>query len=117
MLSKQILADQDGKLWLGPEGELKYGRMHFSELYSVFSVPHTITVLWGTREVGTVDADFLQVLDSDRQRGTFALAGKPWQVQHIDWKKGVCIVEPASHSRSLGWRPAIPEPLAHPSDA
>jgi ATP-dependent helicase Lhr and Lhr-like helicase len=103
MLSKQILADQDGKLWLGPEGELKYGRMHFSELYSVFSVPRTITVLWGTREVGTVDADFLQVLDSDRQRGTFALAGKPWQVQHIDWKKGVCIVEPAAHATAARW--------------
>lgn len=103
MLAKQILADQDGKLWLGPEGELKYGRMHFSELYSVFSVPRTITVLWGTREVGTVDADFLQVRDSDRLRGTFTLAGRPWQVQHIDWKKGVCVVEPADRAAAARW--------------
>jgi ATP-dependent Lhr-like helicase len=103
MLTREILSDQDGKLWLGPKGEQTYGRMHFSELYSVFSVPRTITVQWGTREVGTIDADFLEALDSDRQRGAFALAGRPWQVQHIDWKKGVCIVEPAEHASAARW--------------
>lgn len=103
MLASGILADQDGKLWLGPDGEKKYGRMHFSELYAVFSAPRLITVSWGTREVGTIDAAFLQVLDSDRQRGAFSLAGRPWQVIHIDWKKGVCVVEPAERAAAARW--------------
>ncbi len=103
MLSNEILADQDGKLWLGPDGEKRYGRMHFSELYAVFSAPRLITVSWGTREVGTVDADFLQVLTSDRPGGAFSLAGRPWQVVHIDWKKGVCVVEPADRAAAARW--------------
>jgi ATP-dependent helicase Lhr and Lhr-like helicase len=45
MLAQEVLSDQDGKLWLGALGEKKYGRMHFSELYAVFSTPRHIKIL------------------------------------------------------------------------
>jgi ATP-dependent helicase Lhr and Lhr-like helicase len=107
MLVSEILSDQDGKLWLGAVGEKKYGRMHFSELYAVFSTARHMTVRWGTREVGTIDADFLTALDEDRaKKATFSLAGKPWQVVHIDWSKGVCIVEPAERAAAARWNGA-----------
>lgn len=107
LLSSEILSDQDGKLWLGAVGEKKYGRMHFSELYAVFSTARQMTVVWGTREVGSVDADFLTALDEDRaQKATFSLAGKPWQVVQIDWSKGVCVVEPAEHAAAARWNGA-----------
>lgn len=107
MLATEILSDQDGKLWLGAVGEKKYGRMHFSELYAVFSTARYMTVMWGTREVGTIDADFLTALDEDRaKKATFSLAGKPWQVVHIDWNKGVCVVEPAERASAARWNGA-----------
>ncbi len=67
MLASEILADQDGALWLGPAGEKRYGRRNFSELYAVFSTPRTLTVRWGAQEVGSVDAGFVEGLDAADQ--------------------------------------------------
>jgi ATP-dependent Lhr-like helicase len=103
MLAATILSDQDGKLWLGEGGEKRYGRRNFEELYAVFSSPRLITVQWGTREIGTVDADFLEVLTGKTQRAAFSLSGKPWDVTQIDWRKGTCYVEPATNAAAPRW--------------
>ncbi|MFZ6186175.1 ATP-dependent helicase, partial [Nannocystis pusilla] len=55
MLARDILADHDGRLWLGPRGEQLYGRRHFAELYAVFSTPRLITVVAHGHELGSVD--------------------------------------------------------------
>lgn len=103
MLSKGILADHGGKLWLGPEGEKRYGRRNFGELYAVFSSPRMMDVRWGPREIGTVDANFLESLMQEPGRAAFTLAGQPWQVLGIDWAAGVCAVTPAQDGRSARW--------------
>lgn len=103
MLARGILADHGGKLWLGPEGEKRYGRRNFGELYAVFSTPRMIEVRWGSREIGTVDADFLEAIQEEPGRSAFTLAGQPWQVLGIDWAAGVCAVAPAQDARSARW--------------
>lgn len=94
MLEKEILADQEGRLWLGPEGEKRFGRANFSELYAVFSVPREIVVFYGEDEVGTIDSSFLEVLEGKEEGGRFILGGRPWQIESIDWKRGRCRVHP-----------------------
>jgi len=103
MLAAEILADQGGKLWLGPVGEKKFGGGGFRNLYSVFDAPRTITVRWDTRDIGTVDAKFLEAIDSDAQRGSFVLAGRAWQIIELNYKRAVCSVVPAPEGRAARW--------------
>lgn len=103
MLSERILADQDGRLWLGPEGERIYGRANFRKLYAAFESPRLITVRVDTYEVGTVDAQFLSTLDSGSEPASFVLAGKAWRVVTIDWDRGICIVRPEADGRAARW--------------
>jgi ATP-dependent Lhr-like helicase len=103
MLAKGILADQDGKLWLGPEGERKYGYANFQALYAVFDAPRMFVVKADTREVGTVDAQFLHSVATSDKDKTFTLAGQPWEIVHIDWDRGICIVRPTSEGRAPRW--------------
>ncbi len=103
MLAHDILADHDGKLWLGTEGERRYGKANFRELYAVFDAPRVITVRWNAREIGSVDARFLATLDSDVHPGSFVLAGRSWEITHIEWERGVCVVRPAPEGRAARW--------------
>ena len=103
MLAREILADHDGKLWLGPEGEKKYGRANFEALYAVFSVPYMFTVTCDAREVGTVDAKFLRTIAADDADKTFTLAGQPWAIVHVDWERGKCVVRPSRDGRAPRW--------------
>jgi ATP-dependent Lhr-like helicase len=103
MLEADILADHEGLLWLGARGERLYGRRNFGELYAVFDTPRLITALWETRELGTIDANFLQSLGDDKGPASFTLAGRPWRVTGIEWGRGVCHVAPAEDARSARW--------------
>ncbi|MEI7893614.1 MAG: DEAD/DEAH box helicase [Myxococcales bacterium] len=103
MLAAGILVDQGGKLWLGPAGERSYGYAQFRALYAVFDVPKMITVRADMREVGQVDALFLQVLVSKGNDPSFTLGGQPWQVVHVDWERGICVVRPAVDGRAAKW--------------
>ncbi len=100
MLGDGILFESDGRLALGPQGERLYGRRNFEALYAVFDAPALLRVMAGPREVGTVDAQFLQALPPD---SAFVLGGHPWQVGHVDWKKGLCEVSPAPSGKHLNW--------------
>lgn len=103
MLTKSILADHDGKLWLGPEGERRYGHANFESLYAVFDVPQMFTVRADTREIGTVDAQFLRNIASGDKDKTFTLAGQPWEIVHIEWERGICVVRPTTDGRAARW--------------
>ena len=113
MLEQGILADHDGKLWLGDEGEKRYGRRNFEELYAVFSSPRIVTVMWGTREVGTIDVEFLEALKAKSAEPAFSLGGRPWAVREVDWRKGICYVDPASAANAPRWS-GSPKFLSYP---
>ena len=100
MLSEGILLAADGRLSLGPRGERLYGRRNFQALYAVFEASALLQVFWGPREVGTVDAFFLQSLPA---ASCFVLGGRSWQIERVDWKKSRCEVTPAPEGRHLNW--------------
>jgi ATP-dependent Lhr-like helicase len=113
MLERGILADHGGRLWLGPRGEQLYGRRNFGELYAVFSTPRLITVFAGSEELGTVDARFLQGLDSEQRPPTLTLGGRAWRLVSVHWGRGVCHVQPADHAGYTRWS-GSPRPLSTP---
>lgn len=103
MLGDGILADHGGRLWLGPEGEKRYGRANFRELYAVFDTPRLISIRAGIQEVGSIDASFLSAISSEPEPGAFLLAGRTWEVVTIEWERGLCIVKPAPAGRAPRW--------------
>ncbi len=103
MLEESILADHGGKLWLGEEGEKRYGRANFRQLYAVFNAPRLISVRHDLTEIGTVDASFLACLDSGEDAGTFVLAGRAWEIVTIEWERGICVVRPCVKGRAPRW--------------
>lgn len=100
MLAEGIVVADGGRLSLGPRGEKLYGRRNFQALYAVFEAPSLLAVSWGPRDVGTVDALFVQALPPE---SCFVLGGRPWRIVHVDWKKGRMEVEPAPSGRHLAW--------------
>jgi ATP-dependent Lhr-like helicase len=107
MLAENILALVDHRLVLGDRGQRLYGAKNFLELYAVFSTPRVLRVLHGAQEIGLVDAFFLQ--DEDRRSAAFVLAGRPWRILSVQWKAGICEVEPADHGAYPRWygRPVL----------
>lgn len=103
MLERDILSSQEGLLWLGAAGEKRYGRANFEALYAVFQVPQMFVVIADHQEVGTVDAHFLRVVASSTKDQSFTLAGQPWEIVHIDWERGKCIVKRTANARAPRW--------------
>jgi ATP-dependent Lhr-like helicase len=103
MLAKGILADHEGRLWLGEQGEKKFGRANFRELYAVFDAPRLITVRHANHDVGTVDATFLTSLLEEKGFGSFILGGRAWQILDVEWSKGRCAVKPGEDGRAPRW--------------
>ncbi len=107
MLAEGILARDGGRLALGPRGERLYGKRNFLELYAVFSTPRILTVLHGSREVGSIETAFAE--GQEPAELTFTLAARAWRALEVDFKHGVVRVEPipeGSHARWSG-RPTL----------
>lgn len=103
MLGQGVLSDQEGKLWLGPVGEKRFGHSNFRELYAVFDAPRLVTVRAGVEDIGSVDATFLMALMEDGHGCAFTLGGKAWEVVHVEWERGLCIVRPVAEGRAPRW--------------
>jgi ATP-dependent Lhr-like helicase len=94
--------DRDGDLaFVGPEAEKRFGRRHFSDLTAVFSAAPEFLVLAGREEIGNVGTDaLLTAVEGPR---VLLLAGRTWQVNHIDWKRRRCYVEPSKLPGLARW--------------
>lgn len=102
MLSKEILWDDEGILWLGREGEETFGRQNFMELFSVFMSPPLFSVLHGRQELGYVDeTTFLGKQDGPR---VLLLGGRSWLVNHIDWQRRIAFVEATDQKGRSRWK-------------
>lgn len=101
MVSEDIVVQADSRMSLGERGEKLYAGRNFLELYAVFSTPAVLKVMHGTREVGTIDAWFMQLGGDGPQ--TFVLGGDPWEVVHVHWRRGSCQVRPAPRARYPVW--------------
>ncbi|WP_433490757.1 NERD domain-containing protein [Nocardia grenadensis] len=76
---------------LGPEAEKHFGRRHFMDLLAVFTAAPEFTVFAGRQEIGTVGTTVLT--DPIEGPRILLLAGRSWQVTHIDWKRRQVYVE------------------------
>jgi ATP-dependent Lhr-like helicase len=109
LLATGHLDSDSGMLFIGPEAERRYGRRHFMELVSVFTAEPEFTVIAGRRELGTVDPLVLtRKVDGPR---IVVLAGRPWEVTHIDWRRHRCWVAEASQPGRMRWQ-GQPQPLS-----
>lgn len=102
LLSEGYLERDGAMAFIGPEAERKFGRRYFSDLLAVFSAPPEFTVLTGRTEIGRVGDDVLMADDQDGPR-VLLLAGRTWQVGHIDWKRRRCFVEPTGLPGKATW--------------
>ena len=101
MLAEDILVEADARLILGEQGEKLYGGRNFMDLYAVFSSPRIFKVLWGPREVGSLEAFFVQLRSTDELH--FVLGGRPWRATGVDWKRGIVHVEPSPAAGKAIW--------------
>lgn len=90
-----------GLAFVGPRAEATYGRRNFMELLAVFTAAPEVTVIHGRLEVGSVDP---MILTSKVQGPRIiALAGRPWEVTHIDWRRKRAYVEPSDRIGKSKW--------------
>ena len=101
MLRRGVLYEDDGMLSLGVEGERVFGRRHFMELMSVFTSAPLFSVQHGRSELGLVHPLSFQV----RRTGpvVLLLAGRNWEVSHVDWDRRVAYVKATSEKGRSRW--------------
>lgn len=101
MVAKGILWSDDGILAFAPEGENTFGRQNFMDILSVFTTPPLFTVMSGQKELGNVhESTFYKREDGP---AILVLAGRSWQVKHLDWKRRVAYVEPTEEKGRSRW--------------
>ncbi len=100
MIEHDIVVVVDGRILLGAEGERLYGRKNFAALYAVFDAPRSLTIMWGPDEIGSMDALFVQGLDSG---ACFVLGGRSWKLVDVDWRRNRCDVVPAPQGAHVSW--------------
>ncbi len=98
-----VLARADGLFVLGSEGEKRFGRKNFLDLYSVFETPEEITVIGPDRRViGTLEAWFVQQIGGEHGF-VFVLAGRAWQAQSVDLEQAQIMAIPAPKGAVPRW--------------
>lgn len=101
LLQSGHLDSDSGLAFVGPEAERRYGARNFMDLLAVFTAAPEVTVLHGRQEVGSVDPMTLTTkTDGPRIIG---LAGRSWEVTHIDWRRRRAFVEPSSAAGRSRW--------------
>jgi ATP-dependent Lhr-like helicase len=101
MLSQGIIVEADGRLLVGQRGEQLYGARNFMDLFAVFSTAKSLKVLYGAKEIGSIDTSFA------RRQGPvpfcFVLANRAWEVADINWRSAKCVVVPAPRGVYPHW--------------
>lgn len=103
MLAAEILWGDEGVLGFAQTGEKVFGRRNFMDLLSVFTTPPLFTVLYGQKELGSVDE--LTFFKRGEGPPILVLAGRSWKTKHLDWDRRLAYVEPSDdigRSRWLG---------------
>ncbi|MDN5789365.1 MAG: DEAD/DEAH box helicase [Micrococcales bacterium] len=101
LVSTGHLDTDEGLAFVGPAAERRYGQRNFMELLAVFTAPPEVTVLHGRHEIGSVDS-MLLVTKVQGPR-IITLAGRPWEITHIDWRHRRAYVEPSEQVGESKW--------------
>lgn len=107
MLTRGMLYEDGGMLSMGVEGEHAFGRRHFMDLMSVFTSEPLFSVRHGRTELGLVHPlSFLVRRDGPI---VLLLAGRSWEVTHVEWDRRVAYVKATTGKGRSRWiGPGIP---------
>lgn len=103
LIEQGFLEHDDGMLFVGPQAERHFGRRHFMALTAAFTAPPQFTAYVGRSEIGRVDPTVLTEESPGPRR--LLLAGRNWQVTHVDWVRHRVFVEPTEHDGVAKWSP------------
>ena len=107
MLARGMLYEDGGMMSMGVEGEHAFGRRHFMDLMSVFTSEPLFAVQHGRTELGLVHPLSFQ-LRRDAPV-VLLLAGRSWEVTHVDWNRRVAYAKASPEKGRSRWiGPAIP---------
>ena len=114
LLAQGWLHEDSGLLSAGPVAENTIGRRNFLELTSVFVAEPLVSIRHNRTEIGQVpDIAVVAAFAAKVGPPAILLAGRPWRITDIDWKRRIARVEPAEQqatvnfggpSRSLGYQ-------------
>ncbi|NNG21075.1 DEAD/DEAH box helicase [Naumannella sp. ID2617S] len=101
-LEESGFLDRDGDLlFIGPEAERRYGRVHYRDLVAVFTAPPQFRIRHGRADIGQVDPLVLtRPVEGPR---LITLGGRAWRITHIDWRRKVAQVEPSDQGGDVRW--------------
>jgi ATP-dependent Lhr-like helicase len=101
LLSEDFLDVDSDLAFIGAQAERHFGRRHFMELLSAFTVEPEMTVLLGRVEIGSVSPLTVSTRLPAGEPRTLMLAGRTWLVTAIDWRRRtIQVVEHAGAGRS-----------------
>lgn len=101
LVDNGFLEQDSGQLFIGPQAEKHFGRRHFMGLTAAFTAPPQFTVFVGRTEIGRIDPAVLTGESPGPRR--LLLAGRSWQVTHIDWTRHRVFTEPADGGGIAKW--------------
>lgn len=101
MIQQELVFVDQGIVSMGRAGDDEFGRRNFIDLVSVFCTPPLFTVKHGRQDVGYLDP--LTFAQKKEPPWYILLAGRSWQVNHVDWKRKVAFVEPVEASGRSRW--------------
>lgn len=101
LLDTGHLDTDSGLAFVGPTAEMHYGRRNFMEVLAVFTAPPEVTILHGRQEIGSIDPAPLTAKSHGAR--IITLAGRAWQVTHIDWPRRRAQVVPSDEVGRSRW--------------
>lgn len=104
LLTDGWLFDADGLVSIGPTAEKHLGGKNFLELLSAFAAPPFYTVVHGRHPIGEVhELTFFARPDAREGPIVLLLAGRAWQVNHLDPRRRLAYVEPTTEKGASRW--------------
>jgi ATP-dependent Lhr-like helicase len=101
MVGEAYLSEDQGILFVGRQGEARFGFQNFFDLFSVFMRTPEFEVFCGREHLGSVDpGSFAQ---HGQNPFIISLAGRSWKVVDLDWSGWKAYVEPAQYEGKSRW--------------
>ena len=98
LVATGVLDLDGGMLQIGPEAERRYGKRNYLDLTAVFADPPTLAVVHGRTVLGQIHIRSLLRRAHD-EPAVVLIAGRDWDIEHVDWRRRVVEVVPAKHQR------------------
>jgi ATP-dependent Lhr-like helicase len=102
MIKMDYLREDGDMLIIGETGEQKFLRAGWRRLFAVFDSLPLYEIYSGKEQVGTLDAQFVEV--QPQIPFYFVLAGKRWTAFEVDWKAKIVRVRPTNDATAPNWK-------------